>query len=247
MRKLALTLIILAAACLIWASCNTIPPSHSLVYMVDLTEEYYRPTTFELLQSLSITIQDGNAREEITIRPITELTFNQAHAFILPALQNELLGNELDRNRELKRYYSNIQTTLDTLSMQAAKRERSVIYEPMMQELTRLANSKAEHKTLSLQSDLMELSGLANFYKSQTLQQLRDKPELLREVFEAKYPLPNLNGITVYLIHQPVSPEDNDRYSIISAFYKGILEEHGATVHISANLSIAQTLMPWKP
>ena len=66
---------------------------------------------------------------------------------------------------------------------------------------------------------------------------LATNPDSIKEQFELQMKLGSLNGIKIFLIYQPVNTTEDEKYRIVSNFYKHLFESYGASVEISANVN----------
>jgi hypothetical protein len=112
------------------------------------------------------------------------------------------------------------------------------MYTPIARELELLSKSKSQRRILIVYSDLMENTESLSFYRKQDFEKLKTKPEQVQKYFEALAPINTLTGIEIYFIYQPTDTKSDERFRIISGFYKKFLESKGAEVNISANLTM---------
>ena len=124
--------------------------------------------------------------------------------------------------------------------------DASSIFIGVSRELNELARCSGS-RTLIIYSDMLEhQKNGSSAYDDDFLALMRDSPDsclkLLGGSPDGIMPLPDrLDGIEVNIICVP-DREDLERFHIVSNWYKKILEERGATVHIAGSLkSIRQT------
>jgi predicted transcriptional regulator len=146
-----------------------------------------------------------------------------------------LLANDYERKKEIQKYFTGIASTLQEFTKEKRERDGSVIYKILSEELNKLSESRAELKKLIINCDLNEKSFI-NFYDTAVLNSIRNKPEEMRKLLIEKYPLKNLTGIEVFIVYKPQDIYDNERFEIVSNFYKEMLESYGAHVTISGSL-----------
>ncbi|TND10175.1 MAG: hypothetical protein FD123_423 [Bacteroidetes bacterium] len=223
-------------ALLIFAACSNDPSSTTaVVLMHDETEAAHAaPVASEIAALYDFTVvENGGTFRDV---PITDVSHTKAtEAQIAPV--NKWLSNSLARKKDVKAFKDSIAHILSRPGKDSSLPHSSV-YLPIVQELTALAQSKADRRFLVVYSDLMENTPELSFYGKKTLKHLEREPEIIKTLFEQYAPVPKLSCITVYLIHEPTDAEHDRIYRIVSGFYKSLLEEHGATVHISANLTL---------
>ena len=168
---------------------------------------------------------------------VTDVSYNQIKEVSLePA--NELFANEFTREKQVGRFKDSIAKIVADAGGDSVGKEYSSIYLPIANELIHLAESTASRKILVIYSDLMENDIDISLYAKDQLQLFETNSEILKERFEKQKLLPSLTGIEVYIIFQPKDKEDDREFQIVSGFYKKMLEEKGAKVIISANLTL---------
>ncbi len=166
---------------------------------------------------------------------ITDVGLNHVSEIgIVPAY--ELLSNELDRDKQISVFEKSINSILLTANNDSIGRLHSSVYRPIAMELLHLNLSKSQSKVLLIYSDLMENEDGLSLYSKSMLQTIEQNPELLKTTFQKEEPLPNLSGITIYIIFQPKNTEQDFQFKVMSQLYRSLLEEKGATVFIKANL-----------
>jgi hypothetical protein len=83
----------------------------------------------------------------------------------------------------------------------------------------------------------MENTSEMSFYDRQKQELLKTNPDAISKYFEAQLPLQNLQGIKIYIVFQPNGIEEDERFKIVSGFYKKLFEAKGAVVEITANIN----------
>lgn len=148
---------------------------------------------------------------------------------------NKWTGNNVLRQGQIEKFTSQLQHCIDTISFKESIKH-SIVYNTIVASCKQLIVSYASHRYLAVYSDLRENS-VVSFYNPTTLDSLKKFPASIEKRLTALNPLPNLDGITVWLVYQPTSYEDNQQYMVIAQFFKHLFEEHGATVRITNQLS----------
>jgi hypothetical protein len=165
---------------------------------------------------------------------ITDVSLNSAWELKLKE-ENQWLSNELERHNEIKKFKSSISDILSR-TIKAGKSYSSV-YIPMAKELKRLSESTSQRRILIIYSDLMENTLEISLYDTNEFKLLKSNPDFLQKYFENLQPLPSLAGIEIHIVYHPLDISKDNTFKIVSGFYKKMLEEKGASVTISANLS----------
>jgi len=150
----------------------------------------------------------------------------------------EYLSNIYDKTDEVQKFFLGIDTALQKTKSVSLGKTRSSIYAPMVKELNHLAESEAKHKVLVIYSDMMENSYLSNFYEKSIIKELQNTPEEIQQQFEKAVSIGDLKGIEIYIIYQASNNEESRVFTIVSKFYKKLLEDKGAKVSITANINL---------
>lgn len=227
------TLLIISAV--YFSACTTKPYSQEISIIVDQTETYFRHFTLDELRKVSAITCSENNGEHISFHPITEFGFNEEKSFKLDPVENLLMGNDFEREREVLEYFSGIDSTVTEFKNGKEERIGSVIYKILAEELNRLNESMADKRILIINSDLMEKSFI-DFYSYATFSELQRNPEKIQKVLLEKYTLKDLTGIEVYIIYMPIDKSDSEKFEIVSDFYKVLLQSHGAKVNVKGSL-----------
>jgi hypothetical protein len=167
---------------------------------------------------------------------ITDVSYSPAKEVDL-STANQWLSNELERNKEVSQYNSDVGNIITDAEKEKIGRWHSSIYAPIAMELNRLAQSQVKNKILIVYGDLMENDTLLSFYNPDEFSLLQSNPTAIEKHFENEVPLSRLNGIQVYFIYQPTGTVSDWQYSIVSKFYQNLLKKNGATVTVEANLN----------
>lgn len=234
--KYYLLLILLVPLLFCMFSCGPDPITQRVTLIVDQTEEYFQHVSLDEFRRVSALTRNELNGETTRIVQITESAFNPVARFSIEPVANKWFDNEIERRKQAAAYYDAIKEALTIADTAKRERPASAVYQIIASELTPLSSSDADERTLVVNSDLMELSSIANFYDAATFQLLTTSPDSIEESFVAVHPLPSLNGISVHLIYQPLSRADSERFSIVAAFYQRLLGRHGASVTVGANL-----------
>ena len=167
---------------------------------------------------------------------ITDVSFNHNYETKIDP-ENQWLGNELDRDKKVKQFYTDINQILTNADTEKVGKVNSSIYKPIASELNRLSQRTSQNRSLLVYSDLEENTDDFSFYDKKKINLLRTDPDSIRNYFEALSPLKNLKGIKVYLIYQPKNNQADELYQMIAGLYKTLLVSKGATVEITANIN----------
>lgn len=226
-------LLILSAV--LFSSCNPKPITQEISIVLDLTSTNFSHISLNDFKKKSIISKNVNNSEAVRIQGITEFGFNQIKSFMLDSVSIALLSNDYERKHEIKKYYTNIDSALLELSKNKKERVGSVIFKILSEELNILSKSKADKRILVINTDLMEKSFI-DFYDQDIFNEIVNQPKHIQNLLIEKYPMNKLKGIEIYILYKPIDKIDNERFEIVSDFYKIFLESYGAHVSIGSNL-----------
>lgn len=233
---LSTLLIILAGVILMRKSFDRHSTATDITVMRDITDtQISQPKLADISTLLNL---DNSKWDGANFRfvDITDVSFNHISETRIDP-ENQWLGNELDRDKKVKQFYTDINQILTNADTEKIGKVNSSIYKPIATELNRLSQSSSQKRFLLIYSDLEENTDKLSFYDKKTINLLRTDQNSIRKYFEALAPLKNLTGIKVYLIYQPKNNEADEQYQLIANFYKTLLENKGAIVEITANIN----------
>lgn len=172
---------------------------------------------------------------KVWVEAITNYSYDNVNEITLTS-ELRMISNPFKRNKEVKRFKQQIDSSLNSLYDNNMSINKSCIYEPVMRELNRLSKSKSHHRFMIINSDLAENSDLFSVYRSNDFTELQNHPDKIMEILRTKIEPENLKGIAVYFVYKPKNDEDNKRFLIMVSLFKKILETNGAEVSIGTTL-----------
>ncbi|RZK12946.1 MAG: hypothetical protein EOO46_01275 [Flavobacterium sp.] len=230
-------LIPLLLLCACTANENTHIPFRDEVHIDDRTSFHrLRANGQAIIQNLDLL---KNKAKELLIRhvvisdkrtvPVTILHLPDAAA----SSARNITGESHFREKEILRFKDTVYKTFAPLPIveDTSSLSYSEIFAVFAAQITQLSQRQAESKILFLYSDLQERSVLFDSYdqRSQTL--LEKNPDSVARLFLSRYPLPtSLKDIRVFLVYDPITRRDDDRYQKMLAVYKIILGNRSATI-----------------
>lgn len=234
--KTIITILITIAIIALIIACNSQNQSTTeIVVLHDITDMHIaQPNAEEMLSLFDLQNKWNGGVFQFT--DLTDVSYNQTKQAKLEP-QDKWLSNEFDREKELNKFKNDVTEIINNEAKDKTEKINSAIYFPIANELNKLKNSKSQKRILIVYSDLMENTEELSFYKKNDFEKLKTNPEQIREIFEKQITLDSLNGIEVYFIYQPAENNNDQKFQIISGFYKKLLEDKGAKVKISANLN----------
>ena len=234
--KLGISIILMISVLGILLACAPkTPKTTEIVVLQDITDTYLtRPNSEELFSLFNF--EDKWSGADLKLTDITDVSYNTTTEVKLFAV-NEWLSNELDRDKEIEKFKSDVKAVITQYGNDKAGKSHSSIYLPLARALNQLSDNKNQRKVLIVYSDLMENTNDLSFYRAKDLNQLKTQPEQIQEQFEKLLPLKSLSGIEVYFINQPMGDKSDQDFETISKFYRTLLEAKGAKVNVSANIN----------
>ncbi len=192
------------------------PDTKSILNLFDLNNEKYSGNTFRFTDISDVSL---NKTFEESIEP-----------------ENKVLSNEFERDEKINAFKNQVAGIIANSDTEASGKKYSSVFVPMANELNRLSKSKARKRIAIIYSDLMENEKDFSFYGKKTFALLKSGQDSVKTILEKKVRIEDLTGLNIFFIYQPATPEKDRQFRVVSAFYRNLLEEHGATVAISANL-----------
>lgn len=207
-----------------------------LVIARDVTDSIIaQPKTEEIFNLFGLTENPLNGAI-FKFQNLSDVSYNQRSQVKIEP-QNKWLSNEMERQGEIKKFKIAIESKLEQSPSNTIEKENSSIYLPIARELNQLSQSKSDRRILVVYSDLMENTPEFSFYRKGDFELVNNQPDSLQKRFENELLISPLGGIEIYFIYQPKDIKSDQRFQIISEFYKKLLESKGAKVTISANLN----------
>ena len=161
---------------------------------------------------------------------------NKITTVTIPA-QFPLLANPNQRSKLLKTAYQKITDTLNNIVAGNTGRSQSVLYEPMANDLNKLAKLNAKIKEGIFYTDCQENINTFSMYRDADVAEVIYHSNRVKAFFEKQVPLDSLKGITVYIIYNSPTPFLESRFLLMANLWAEIFRAHGATVIIGPNLT----------
>jgi hypothetical protein len=187
---------------------------------------------------ISLRLSENKGRE-ITVRYMEIVDKKTTPVYILH-LPNEAVtnaenvtGTMLYREYSVLKFIDTVRKTLSPIPSNGdtGRLQYSEIFSLVANELTALNRRQATIKRLFLYSDLQERSSTFNCYSKQSQQLLAHHIDKVVAKFRSQAVLPpNLKGITVYVIYQPISREEDQKFTAMVMVYRRLLEPLGVII-----------------
>lgn len=231
---LVLSTLLLIAGCT--QESTTKHHSTEQIWLVDITDplELVIDTAYVHTQlDIENTLWEAKT---ISLSTITDYYNNPQKTFTIEEA-TPLMSNTHIRRAKVNNFIRSIDSAIVALSPSVSStKNRSLVFTTIYKHLQHLSHCSATKRTLYIYSNLMENSPSGvSFYNKATYKKLTTHPDKVAEQLQKEGQLPDLTGITIYLLYYPNSTEDNERYHTIATFYTHLLEQHHATVHLSTS------------
>lgn len=236
--KTTLAIILLSIAVFIigCATTNQSITTHTIV-LLDVTDKFLsRPVAKDVLNLYGFDQNKYNGGI-FQLSDLTKVSFNETQEVRVGKV-NQWLSNQFQRGNEIDTFNNRVTNIISQAELAPAGENNSSIYFPVASALNELAQSNADKKYALIYSDLMENTPQITFYNTTILNEMKEKPEAVRNLLESQLQLQSLSGITIYLLYEPTNSLQDEEFKIVSKFYSDLLESQGATVIIGSNLQV---------
>lgn len=229
--KTAITILLLSAAiAAVMAYTAPKAETHEISVLGDITDSMLaEPKAEEILPLYGTNQWNGRI---LRYRNISDVDYSKTRQVSLESEQM-WFSNSILREKKIENFNQEAEKILAG-AKDSPGRSHTSAYIPIAAELNLLAKSQAQTRILLVFSDLMENGTGISFYGKQEI--IKNNADSLMKYFEDVMPLEPLDGITVYLIYEPLDNQDSERFRTVSEFYRSILQAKGAEVIIGANL-----------
>ena len=202
------------------------------------TSDYHKLRANSHAVTASLNLSE-NKQKEITVRYITIADKKNVPVTILhlPSAAVTEAKNKngafMHRERVILQF---IDTLRKTFSSHCSKKDSSSskyseVFSILCAQLKALAERRAIIKRIYLYSDLQENSSLFSCYTAKGRQLLKKDPDSIARKFRSAVLLPaSLKGVTLYLINEPTSRENDENYSRLVFIYRKALEPLGLVI-----------------
>lgn len=211
--------------------------------LVDLTDPHMvYPDGKTIIPLLGL---NNNPNNKIVFKllPITDRTLNPDTEIILDnAATTEKYNrndNPLYRRKLVVRFQDSVSHLLQSFNQNQnsadSSIERSEVFNTITGELKKITVLKPDRGSLIIYSDLMENSDILSVYKTDNLADKREQGRIERRLEETGLLPGRLSKITVVVIYNPKSRQEDTRFMAMASVYRRMLEKRGAAFILSAN------------
>lgn len=232
--KTSILSIVLAFTALQMACDVSDSTTTALVLVIDHTDPLTSQPSDEIYTQLDLE-KDIFQGVSITVTYLSDKDINRRIFLNLPASSPYKVNKQV-RKAEVARFKTDLSKALNAPGVIPSK-DHSILYRSIAKEINLLSNSKAQNRHLLVYSNLMENSELV-FFDPGTLALINSKPKVIIQQLEAQTALKNLHGISISLIYEPSSFEDNNSYMSVARLYKTMFEAKGASTQIVQSFTL---------
>lgn len=211
----------------------------AITVMADRTDTITidRPNVL-LVKSLSDLVNDPTNGIDFRFQHIGNTDFNPV--FNAKLKPSSFLDNSLERKVAIAHFYKDIYTLFKSENKRIYSYTSSSILIPLVAQLKKLQQLDASKKVLVLYSDGYECSSLFNVYGTDRTK-LLSNTKLVAEKLKVQLQLPDaLSDVTLYLIYNPSTPEDNKLFSSVCKLYLELFKDSGLNIRIGMEQKLQQ-------
>ena len=224
---------------LLMCGCKNQAPKSALIYTVyDATDDSRvgSELLFDAADVLAVIGAKPNSMMEVQWKNtvLSDVTFNKSD-FIHITSGTAAATNPHMRQIAWKEFAGGMDIILQTTFEQSEKgKKKTQLYYPLCTLLGEMAADPSERKLIVIQSNMVENSHILSFLGR--FDELEEHPEKMRAKLQSQCTLPDLMGIEIYILWNPQTPEQDQRFFASASFFADWFSERGATVKIGANL-----------
>lgn len=148
---------------------------------------------------------------------------------------SSLMDNDFQRTADVRRFLNRMDTLLVQENQKEYTFKGSSIFRPLVDELIRAKNRGASHKVVMLWSDLQEISDVYDVLDYNNRKKLMKSPLTVAHEFTSKVDIPNLEGVSLYIIHYPDTRERNRSFRAMCEVYKHIFKDSDLQIQIGTD------------
>lgn len=145
----------------------------------------------------------------------------------------------LHRQKCILKFYHKFSTDIQEMQWRTSQEctlPYSLCFQQIARELTKLAKSDADHRTLVVFSDLLEKSDIYDCYSPSSRRLLHCCTDSVISRFEKSYSLPeDLHGIFLHIFYCPKSRQDDAMFRSMIGIYSNMIEKRGGKITIQTN------------
>jgi hypothetical protein len=206
-------------------------PITSVTILIDQTGDELALPSAESIKKL----YDLRKRTErggiFTLQSIGELQYAPSVTVDIEP-QPMLMQNLGQRKKAINDFLAKISLSLDQVSLQPDGKSRSEIFVPVIQALNALAAQNVDERIVIILSDLAENSRFSVYNKTD-LKLLLDSPDVVIKKLSRTVELGDMRNVSVEFRYTAKGYEDSQRYGLMVALYRKLIESKGGKVFIS--------------
>lgn len=149
-----------------------------------------------------------------------------------------LLGNQLERDAEIAKFYADIDTVLTSIK-QTNKHQYSSIWKPIVEELQYLQKDTMNVTTLYVYSDLQENNGnWFSVHRYEDLRLLQSNPNKVQELFlQQASGVRSSSNVKMVVVYQPQTMKQDSMFSQMRQVYTAVFKQLGISIEFVSHLN----------
>lgn len=145
---------------------------------------------------------------------------------------HSVMDNQLIRQAEQRKFFRKIDTLISKENHKEYHFNTSSIITPLLGQLIKLKNETAKEKIAAIWTDLGEISDIYNVLDSRNRKKVLEEPSEVARQFRTQLEIPDLNGVTLYIIHLPLTREQNRMFRGMCKVYEELFKDSGLEIQI---------------
>ncbi len=202
-----------------------------LIVFIDRTDSFALTPNSRVIKDYFNLSKEKWKGAHCIITTISELTTNKEFRIDLEGA-SWLLSNELERNKKIENFYKEVDAAFNEINKVPIGKSSSIIYTPLARKLNALRDAEAGTIEVFVFSDMLEHSNQLSFYDPKTIKLMQTNPNQVIDQLQKQCPLKSIS-FTIHLYYLPKNTLEDQKFEIISNFYKNMLENKGATLIIN--------------
>lgn len=218
------------------ACTNTDSSSKTISILEDVTETDFKlqPTSEAIVNLLNL---EDDIWQGIAFRygSISSLIHNRRYESELKE-SNALLGNEIQREAEVEVFKTELDSLLNSTPPEKEYKYSS-IWIPLVKEITHLQNKRGG--TIYLFSDLQENNQeWFSVHRPNDVKKLKQSPLAVKDLFisHAASVKTNSSNVTVVVVYQPKSIEEDRNYLLMQELYQAVFKELDIDISFTSHI-----------
>lgn len=202
----------------------------ALTLMADRTDSIIPSPELGIVQEMVQIDSSPNAGIIFRFQNIGNTDYSSQYKLELAS--NSILDNQLIRQAEARKFFSKTDTLLLRENSRDYHFNNSSIITPLLRQLVTLKNETASEKLAVIWTDLGEISDVYNILTYKNRKMVLTEPVEVAKQFKKYVEIPDLNGVTLYIVHLPKTQEQNRMFRGMHKVYEELFKDSGLEIHV---------------